>query len=89
MFEIIKSYNIEYDYEANNRTIWTEYITFTFYNIKKEELPCLSFGISVKNNAKYRYLFCFLNYCKFEAVLQEVVEQFNEKFDISKVLYGE
>lgn len=84
---LIKSHNIEYDFVGNNSTIWTEYMTGTFYNITRNDKPCLSFGISVKSSIKYKDLFNFLNYCKFESYLQEVIEKFDEKYSIETLLY--
>lgn len=86
---LIKSHNIDYDFVGNNSTTWTEYITVTFYNITRMNIPCLSFGISVKNATKFKNLFNFLNYCKFETYLQDVIEQFDEKYCIESILYGE
>lgn len=84
---LIKSHNVKYDYVSNNHTIWTDYMTGTFYNIKKDNKPCLSFGISVKNSSKFRALFNFLNYCKFETYLQEVIERVNLHCSIETILY--
>lgn len=84
---LIKSHNIDYDFVGNNSTTWTEYMTGTFYNITRCGKPCLSFGISVKNAVKFKHLFNFLNYCKFEAYLQEVIEQINDCHRIETVLY--
>ena len=86
---LIKSHNRKYDYVSNNSTIWTDYMTGTFYNIKKDDKPCLSFGISVKNSTKFRHLFNFLNYCKFETYLQEVIERVNLHYSIETILYGD
>lgn len=86
---LIKSHNIDYDYTGNNNTTWTEYMTGAFYNLTRAGIPCLSFGISVKNAAKHKHLFNFLNYCKFESYLQEVIEQFDEKYPIETILYGD
>lgn len=86
---LIKSHNIDYDYVGKNSTTWPEYMTGAFYNITKDEKPCISFGISVKNAAKYRHLFNFLNYCKVDAYIQEVIEQFNEQCSIEAILYGD
>jgi hypothetical protein len=84
---LIKSHNLKYDYKGNNSTIWTEYITGTFYNIQVNKIPCLSFGISVKNSTKYKHLSNFLNYCKFESYIQEEIERIDERFNIISVLY--
>lgn len=86
---LIKSHNIEYDYDGANSTTWTEYMTGAFYNITTNGKPCISFGISVKNATKYKHLFNFLNYCKFESYLQEVIEQLNECHSIETILYGD
>lgn len=86
---LIKSHNIEYDYTGNNNTTWTEYMTGAFYNITRAGNPSLSFGISVKNAAKFKHLFNFLNYCKFESYLQEVIEQLDERNPIETILYNE
>lgn len=84
---LIKSHNIEYDFVGNNSTTWTEYMTGTFYNITRDGKPCLSFGISVKNATKFKHLFNFLNYCKFESYLQEVIEHLDERHRIETILY--
>lgn len=84
---LIKSHNIEYDYVSNNSTMWTEYMTGAFYNITRGGKPCLSFGISVKNAARFKNVFNFLSYCKFETYLQDVIEQFDERYKIETILY--
>lgn len=84
---LIKSHNIKYDFTGNNSTTWTEYMTGTFYNITRNAKPCLSFGISVKNSTKFKNQFNFLNYCKIESFLQEVIEQFDERYNIETLLY--
>lgn len=84
---LIKSHNLEYDFEGNNTTIWENYMTGAFYNITRNGKPCLSFGISVKNSGRFKHIFNFLNYCKFESYLQEVIEQIDEKYNIESVLY--
>ncbi len=86
---LIKSNNVKYDYVSNNSTIWTDYMTGTFYNIKKDNKPCLSFGISVRNSTRFRNLLNFLNYCKFEIYLQEVIERVNLHCSIETILYGD
>ena len=78
----------EYDFIGNNSTTWTEYMTGTFYNITRNKKPCLSFGISVKNATKYKNLLNFLNYCKFESYIQDIIEKFDEKYCIETILYA-
>ena len=85
---LIKSINTGHDYRGNNYTVWQDYMTYTFYNLKTEDKPYLSFGISVKNEARYKNLFYFLNYFKLEVYLQEDIEQVNEYVNIEKVIYG-
>lgn len=84
---LIKSHNLTHHYESQNSTIWTEYITGTFYNIKCNDIPCISFGISTKNPTIYRDLFNFLNYCQFETYLFDIFEKFNEYYNIVAILY--
>ena len=46
---LIKSVNADFDYQANNYTVWQDYMTYAFYSFTKNEIPVLTFGISVKN----------------------------------------
>ncbi|MDC7291806.1 hypothetical protein NXH76_28985 [Blautia schinkii] len=85
---LIKSINHTHDYAGENNTVWLDYLTFTFYNLKLEEKPFLSFGISVKNEERYKKLFYFINYFKFELYLQEYVETVDEHINFKKILYG-
>ena len=85
---LIKSINIDHDYRSNNYTVWQDYMTYTFYNFKIQDKPYLSFGISVKNEARYKKLFHFLNYFKLEIYLQENIEKLNEYVSIENILYG-
>ena len=84
---LIKSLNPEFCFKANNFTIWQDFMTFAFYNIKKDEKVCLSFGISVRNAARYKELLYFLNHINFESFLQENIEKINQKYNITTVLY--
>ncbi len=85
---LIRSKNIEYDYKSNNYKVWKDYLTYTFYNLEIEGIPFLSFGISVKNEARYKNIFYFLNHIKFEDYLQEKIESINSHFSIEQILYG-
>ena len=84
---LIKSINSDYDYSSNNNTIWKDYMTYTFYNLKRNNIPYLTFGISVKNEIRFRDLFYFLNYFKIEQYLQEYIEAINERFVLEDILY--
>lgn len=85
---LIKSINIEYDYQSNNYKVWKDYMTYTFYNLEIDNKPFLSFGISVKNEVRYKKLFYFINYIRFEDYLQDSIEVIDKKFDIKNILYG-
>lgn len=84
---LIKSINSDFDYRSNNNTMWKDYMTYTFYNLKIDLIPYLSFGISVKNEVRFRNLFYFLNYFKIEQYLEEYVELIDEKYNIANILY--
>lgn len=85
---LIKSVNAEYDYKGNNYTKWKDYMTFAFYNLTRNGIPYLSFGISVKNDVRYRDLFYFLGYVEIENVLNEYVENVAQELGFEKILYG-
>lgn len=84
---LIKSINSEYNFSSNNDTVWKDYMTYTFYNLKKNDIPYLTFGISVKNEIRFRYLFYFLNFFRIEEYLQDYIESVNERFKIQDILY--
>ena len=80
---LIKSINCSYDYKSDNNAIWKDYLTYTFYNLKTENIPYLSFGISLKNEIRYKKLFYFLNYIAFfEEYLQDKIETLNNKYNL-------
>ena len=85
---LIKSINCEYDFKSDNFAIWKDYLTYTFYNLKTEDIPYLSFGISLKNEIRYKKLFYFLNYICFEEYLQDKIETLHNKYNIEHILYG-
>lgn len=85
---LIKSININYNYESNNNKTWQDYMTYTFYNLKTDNKPYLSFGISVKNSERYKKLFYFMNFFMIEYYLQDNIEQVNEYINIEEILYG-
>ena len=86
---LIKSINAQHDYQSNNCVTWQDYFTYSFYNLKiPNNIPYLSFGISVKNSERYKKLFYFMNYCMFEECLKENIEMINDLMDLSKIIYG-
>lgn len=86
---LIKSINCSYDYKSDNNAIWKDYLTYTFHNLKTENIPYLSFGISLKNEIRYKKLFYFLNYIAFfEEYLQEKIEILNNKYNLEYIIYG-
>ena len=86
---IIKSINVESDYHSNNHEIWQDYMTYCLHNIKYNGIPCLSFGISVKNASRYRDTFYYLNYVRVEQYINQAFDVLREKIDIINTLYGE
>lgn len=86
---LIKSINCSYDYKSDNNALWKDYLTYTFYNLKIGTIPYLSFGISLKNDTRYKNLFYFLNYIAFfEEYLQEKIETLNNNYNLEYILYG-
>lgn len=85
---LIKSINSTYDFSSNNNTVWKDYMTYTFYNLKRNDIPYLTFGISVKNETRFKNLFYFLNYFRIEEYLEEYIESVNERFKIEDILYN-
>lgn len=85
---LIRSINYTYDYRSQNYKVWKDYLTYTFHDLEIDNVPILSFGISIKNDIRYKNLFYFLNYIKFEEYLQENIDNINNNFKIKKILYG-
>lgn len=86
---LIKSINAQHDYQSNNCVTWQDYFTYSFYNLKiLNDIPYLSFGISVKNSERYKKTFYFMNYCMFEECLKDNIEMINNSMDLSKIIYG-
>ena len=52
-------------------------MTITAYNIQHFGRPLITFGISVKSEARFRDLFYFLNYAKFDTCINECLEKMN------------
>lgn len=85
---LIKSINPKYDFSSNNNIVWKDYMTFSFYGIRYKNHPILSFGISVKNEERFKQQFYFLNYVKIEECLEDNLEKINEAFDLQKIFYN-
>lgn len=85
---LIKSINSDYDFSSNNNTVWKDYMTFSFYGLRHNNIPILSFGISVKNEERFKQLFYFLNFFRIEECLEENLEKINDAFDIESVFYN-
>lgn len=85
---LIKSINSQYDFSSNNNTIWKDYMTFSFFGLRHNNMPILSFGISVKNEERFRQLFYFLNFFRVEECLEENLEKINDAFDIESIIYN-
>lgn len=86
---LIKSINTNYDYQSNNYNKWKDYMTYTFYNLTRKEMPILTFGISVKNAERYKELFYFLGFVEFDLYLNDYIESINHIVNFENVLYGE
>lgn len=85
---LIKSINSDYDFSSNNNTVWKDYMTFSFYGMRYNNFPILSFGISVKNEERFKQQFYFLNYFRIEECLEDNLEKINEAFDLQKIFYN-
>lgn len=86
---LIKSINADYEFHSNNNTVWQDYMTYSFYNIAKDDKPLLTFGISVKNRTIHRNKFIFLNYFNIEQYLEESIDSIDEQCMIANILYKE
>lgn len=85
---LIKSINSDYDFSSNNNTVWKDYMTFSFYGMRYNNFPILSFGISVKNEERFKQQFYFLNYFRIEECLEDNLEKMNEAFNLEKIFYN-
>lgn len=86
---LIKSVNSEHEFQSDHNTIWKDYLSYTFYDICKDEKPVFSFGISIKNVARYKKVLQLLNYFKLEEYLQRSLDRINQYVDIVKIFYGD
>ena len=74
---IIKHINQKSAFITPNHERWQDYMTITAYNIQHFGRPLITFGISVKSEARFRDLFYFLNYAKFDTCINECLEKMN------------
>ncbi len=86
---LIKSLNPSCHEKAEHDHIWEDYMTLVFDRFYKDGRPFLSMGISVKCGSSYNDLFYFLNYCKFEQLIQDELTKVNEVVGIDRVLYSD
>jgi len=84
---LIKSLNPTCHDKADNDHVWEDYMTLVFDNFYDRDIPFLSMGISVKSQSNYRELFAFLNYCKFEQLVQDEINKFDNIINIKETLY--
>ena len=86
---LIKSLNAgSTKYNGNNNTIWKDYMTYSFYSLRHNDKPIISFGISVKNENRYKYHFYFLNYARFENYLNSSLMELNKISSIESIVYS-
>lgn len=83
---LIKSINHTHHKRAKNDDIWQEYISFAFYELKIDGKPALTIGISFRNRDEYINKLYFLNFCKFETIIQNQLMKFNEKCEIIEII---
>jgi hypothetical protein len=83
---IIRSLNHDFDFTTQNHGVYEDYITLTFGNIRKNNAPFLTMGIAVKNKERYKNLMYFLNFCKFENIIQESIDRVGEVCDIVNII---
>ncbi len=92
---VIKSLNAKSTrYDGNNHTVWRDYMTYAFYGIKVKtsdniDIPILTFGISVKNEDRYKDIFRFMNFAKIEDYLNSNIERLHEVVPINTIIYCE
>lgn len=85
---LIKSCNSDDHFEASNDHIWKDYITIPVTDLKKDQDPILSIGISVKYPDLHLDMLKFLNFIKIENIFSKNLCQFNKKFDIINIIVG-
>ncbi len=86
---IIRSLNLDCDFETANHGVYEDYITMTFGNIKKDNVPFLTMGIAVKNKERYKNMMYFLNFCKIENIIQESIDRIGQMCNIIDIINSE
>lgn len=86
---LIKSLNTKHHTKAEHDHIWEDYMTLVFDEFYKNNKPFISMGVSVKCGMSYNDLFYFLNYCKFEQLIQNELKHYNNHICISEILCTE
>lgn len=85
---LLKSLNGEHNYKSNNHRVWKEYLTYTFTDLLIDGKPFLSFGISIKNVARFERNLHLINFFQFETFLQRNIEKVNNIIDLPAIIYG-
>ena len=62
-------------------------MTFSFYNLTRNGKPFLTFGISVKNEIRFKDIFYFLNFVELETYLCDYIESVDQVINIAKIIY--
>ncbi|MBA1230149.1 MULTISPECIES: hypothetical protein [Pseudomonas] len=57
--------------DTESQHLWQDYLTFVFEQIKENDQPKYSIGISVKHKVVYTNLLYFLSFIQFEQVIQQ------------------
>ena len=84
---LIKSINSDYDYVSANNRVWKDYLTYSYTGVMIDNRPVLSFGISVKNETRFKDIFYYINFIGIENYLNEKIDSFNHNKDIKSLLY--
>lgn len=79
---LIKSLNIDKHIPGKHDNIWVDYLTLVFEELYENGRSILSMGISVNNYNRYKNQLYFLNYCKFEKIIQQNLLKINERGNI-------
>lgn len=79
---LIKSLNMTHNFRSKHRNVWEDYMTMTFCEICKEDIPFISMGISVKNKERFKNLLYFLNFYKIENFIQDNLCKINVRYNI-------
>ena len=81
---LVASLNPECLYDT--KTKWEDFMTITYYNLKKDDVPFLSMGISIKYSEQFKEMLYFINYYKIEDCLHTYINRINRVCDIVETL---